>query len=163
MAKAASEPTVVHIADEQLPIQVEMADDDPKKPTRKTAPPTKTITRGKGQTLPPTTTEQEDRQAAAHGIREEAVKKGQRWINRLWEITQAILAVGVTFTTCFVLAYLTIMSVGKEFELSANALLLVGYLVVMATSIITSYFQRTNHVRQGGVAPDSETQPYRGR
>lgn len=110
-----------------------------------------TVTKGQGKTLSPTTTEESDR-----------VTAGQRYVNRLWEHTQAAIAIGVTFTTCGVLAFLTIASVMNEVELSANALLLVGYLVVMATSIITSYFTRTNHEKTGGVGPKA-SEPYLGR
>lgn len=142
---AESSPTTVLIAPEQPPVPVVMEKESLVAFGKST-----TVTKGEGTTLHPTTTEESDR-----------VTAGQRYVNRLWEHTQAAIAIGVTFTTCFVLAYLTIVSVKDDIELSANALLLVGYLVVMATSIITSYFTRTNHDKTGGVGP--KDQGYRGR
>lgn len=111
-----------------------------------------TVAKGEGLTLSPTTTEAEDK-----------VTEGQRYVNRLWEHTQAAIAIIVVFTTCFVLGFLTIVSVLNQIELTANALLLVGYLVVMATSIVTSYFTRTNHQAIGGVGPKPLESAYQGR
>lgn len=139
------EPTPIIIADQQKPVAVivepaSLADFNK----------SMTVSKGEGLTLHPTTTEESDR-----------VTAGQRYVNRLWEHTQAAIAITVTFTTCFVLAYLTIISVQNNIELTANALLLVGYLVVMATSIITAYFTRTNHEKTGGIGPKAEG--YTGR
>lgn len=140
-------PTPVIIAEEQKPVPVVLEKQSLVNLNKAT-----TVTKGEGTTLHPTTTEESDR-----------VTAGQRYVNRLWEHTQAAIAIGVTFTTCFVLAYLTIKSVQGQVELSANALLLVGYLVVMATSIITSYFTRTNHEKTGGVGPKPDEGTYKGR
>lgn len=128
------EPIPVVLADGQLPILGA------------------TVTKDMGTTLAPTTTEEHDR-----------VTSGQRHINRLWEYTQASVAIFVTITTCAVLAGITIISVIMQVELSSNALLLVGYLVVMETSIITSYFTRTNHEKTGGVGPKASDRGYEGR
>ena len=68
---------------------------------------------------------------------------GQRRINILWELTQAIIAIAVTLATLYVSAKLTIdgSSDMAAFLLLSNAFFLV----------IGFYFGRTNHTRTGGV------------
>lgn len=70
---------------------------------------------------------------------------GQRTINVLWEVTQAIIAIAVTLDTLYVAGQLAlIVSGGKSdsaFLLLSNAFFLV----------IGFYFGRTNHQRMGGV------------
>ena len=74
---------------------------------------------------------------------------GQRRINLIWEITQAIIAVAVTLGTLGVVG--TLILRGDD---TATAFLLLSNAFFM---IVTSYFQRTNHTRVGGVgAKDSE-------
>lgn len=138
------DPTTVLITPDQPPVAVVVKGGN--------LPSQKTTTKGKGTTLYPTTTEAQD-----------AVSQGQRYINRLWEHTQAIIAVTVVLSTCFVLSFLTIAAVLYQLEMSSNAVLLVGHLVVMATNIVTSYFTRTNHVRQGGVGEKPDEEIYKGR
>jgi hypothetical protein len=74
--------------------------------------------------LAPTTTPEQDR----HSL-------GQRRVNLIWEITQALIALAVTVAT-FIMLY-----VGKEAAALTNAFFLV----------IGFYFGRTNHQRVGGV------------
>jgi hypothetical protein len=79
------------------------------------------------------------------------VSEGQRGINRLWERTQAIVAVQVVAVTLGVVAVLIVVPVlrgDKETAASTAALVLLSSL---ATNIITSYFTRTNHTKVGGV------------
>ncbi|MEY2500576.1 MAG: hypothetical protein QOI07_910 [Verrucomicrobiota bacterium] len=82
--------------------------------------------------LPPTTTSEENLRTA-----------GQRQINRVWEYTQAAVAVAVTFTTLFVAGSMAIRGDGNNgaFLLLSNVFFLV----------IGTYFQRTNHTKIGGV------------
>lgn len=61
--------------------------------------------------------------------------KGQRHINLIWEVTQAIIAVLVTG------AMITLAFYGMTSELLASAF---GMIVGM-------YFQRTNHTKVGGI------------
>lgn len=110
--------------------------------------PVSTVAKSEGLTASPTTTEEED-----------LVTKGQRHINRLWEYSQAIIAVGVTSVTIFVMASAAL----SERQVSSNQLLLIGMLNVMTTLILTSYFTRTNHDRQGGVGKKPTEQTYTGR
>lgn len=87
------------------------------------------------KSLPPTTTAQED-----------LTTSGQRSINRIWEITQACVAVMVTMA----FLYCEIKRVDSE-------------AVNMAfTLVIGFYFSRTNHAQIGGVGKKPE-QKYTGR
>jgi len=75
-------------------------------------------------TLPPTTTEQED-----------IVVKGQRRINLVWELTQAIIAISITGA----IIYSAIHKINNE--VLTNAFFL----------IVSMYFVRTNHTMIGGI------------
>lgn|SRR5678816_2803916 len=93
--------------------------------------------------LPPTTTAQEDVTTA-----------GQRRINLIWEITQAIIAVLVVGANMAVaIAQGLGATSSREFPsiLSSALFLVVGF-----------YFSRTNHAAIGGVGT-KPTQEYRGR
>jgi cobalamin synthase len=74
--------------------------------------------------LPPETTGEQDRKTA-----------GQRKINLVWEVTQALMALMVTSAAI----YCAIS--GKESALLGNAF----------TLIIALYFVRTNHTKIGGI------------
>ena len=82
--------------------------------------------------LSPTTTSEQDLRTA-----------GQRQINRIWEYTQAIVALFVTATTLIVAGAMAIRGEGNNgaFLLLSNVFFLV----------IGTYFQRTNHTKIGGV------------
>lgn len=83
-------------------------------------------------TVQATTTSEQDRHSA-----------GQRQINRVWEFTQAVIAVAVTSCTLVVAAWQVMYGTGDmaAFLLLSNAFFLV----------IGFYFGRTNHTRVGGV------------
>lgn len=76
------------------------------------------------------------------------VTAGQRRINIIWEVTQAVVALSVTLTTLWVAANLTISGQGNAgaFLLLSNAFFLV----------VGAYFSRTNHQRTGGVKTGDE-------
>lgn len=74
--------------------------------------------------------------------------EGQRGINRLWERTQAIIAVAVVLVTLIVVSILIIIPVVRGEKVTDSAALVL--LSALATNIITSYFTRTNHSRTGG-------------
>jgi hypothetical protein len=61
---------------------------------------------------------------------------GQRRVNLLWEITQSVIALGITLRV--------ILGEATDTELLAYAFFLV----------IGFYFGRTNHQRTGGVGPN---------
>ena len=82
---------------------------------------------------PATTTREEDRHTAS-----------QRRVNIIWEVTQAIIAIVVTIGTLLIAGLL----VYRGDERSATAFLLLSNAFFM---IVTSYFQRTNHTKVGGV------------
>jgi hypothetical protein len=89
--------------------------------------------------LPPTTTAHDDLRTAA-----------QRRINIIWEVTQAIIAVLVTAGTLIIAAALVLRGRAD----ASTAFLLLSNAFFM---IVTSYFQRTNHTRVGGIKDDRDT------
>lgn len=74
--------------------------------------------------LPPTTTTEEDRKTA-----------GQRRVNVIWEVTQAIVAISVTLA----MIYCVLEKIESPTMASAFTLVLSTYLI------------RTNHSKTGGV------------
>lgn len=84
--------------------------------------------------VPPITTTEEDRHSY-----------GQRRINLIWEVTQAIIAVVVTMATLYVSANLALKNDSQTaaFLLLSNAFFLV----------IGFYFSRSNHTRINDLAP----------
>ena len=76
---------------------------------------------------PPNTTPEQDRHSAA-----------QRSINRIWEVTQAAIAVGVTVGTIY-----AALRMVESPELTNAFFLVIGF-----------YFGRTNHQRSGGIGGD---------
>lgn len=114
------------------------------------SPVPRTVTKGEGTTLSPTTTEAQDK-----------VTEGQRHISNVWEYCQAALAIMVVGTTLVVISVLILRK--HEQDITTNVVFLVTQLVVMATYIVTSYFTRTNHVNIGGVGPKANEPPYLGR
>lgn len=83
-----------------------------------------------------TTTSEEDRHT-----------RGQRSVNLLWEITQAVLSYGIIGVTLYVDARIAVGNV----EIAANRLSALMQLNVMAGLVIGFYFGRTNHQNVGGV------------
>jgi hypothetical protein len=96
--------------------------------------------------MSPTTTHQEDLTTA-----------GQRKINLIWEVTQAVIAILVTAANLTVAVYEGLAGVtGKPAApfpviLSSAFFLIVGF-----------YFSRTNHAAIGGVGTKPQA-PYEGR
>lgn len=68
---------------------------------------------------------------------------GQRTINAIWEVTQALIAISVTVTTLAVCAHLVVSGRSSEgaFLLLSNVFFLV----------VGTYFQRTNHTKSASV------------
>lgn len=83
-------------------------------------------------TKPSTTTSEEDRHSA-----------GQRQINRVWEFTQALIAISVTVCVLYAAVTITLRS-----DMDKTAFI---FLTNVAFTIIGFYFGRTNHQRVGGV------------
>lgn len=83
-----------------------------------------------GGSLQPTTTKQQD-----------LVVAGQRRINIIWEVTQAILAITITWANI----YCVIEGIPPG-ELSAAFFM-----------VITMYLIRTNHTKIGGVGPKTRS------
>lgn len=100
-----------------------------------TVPPPVMVTKDEGLVLAPTTTAAADK-----------VTEGQRRINLLWESSQSIISVAITFAVI----YCQIQSIQSETLNNA-------FFFVVAT-----YLQRTNHVRKGGIPPVTNGS-YQGR
>lgn len=95
-----------------------------------------------GEPAKATTTAQEDLTMA-----------GQRRINVIWEMTQAVVAIVVVLANMTVAVYNGIYQNSAAFPaVLSNALFL----------IVGFYFSRTNHANIGGIGPQP-TQPYQGR
>jgi len=96
------------------------------------------------RSIAPTTTIQEDLTSA-----------GQRAINKIWELTQAVIAISVVLAN---------MTVGVYQGLSTTAH--VEFPVILSSAlflVVGFYFSRTNHAAIGGVGPKKPQQPYEGR
>lgn len=104
---------------------------------------------------PPVQQQQHDPSVpATTTFQEDLVTAGQRRINLVWEHTQQIIAIAVTFTTLAVCAMQIWRGDGAQgaFLLLSNVFFLV----------IGTYFQRTNHTQIGGTGPKANEQ-YKGR
>lgn len=96
------------------------------------------------QPLAPTTTEQEDITTA-----------GQRRVNIIWEVTQAVIALVIVVGNVAVAVYSGFRGTAAEFPsiLSNSLFLVIGF-----------YFSRTNHQAIGGIGrKGNESQTYHGR
>ena len=94
--------------------------------------------------LKPTTTAEQDLAAASKRDELALVKLGQRRVNIIWEITQAVIAVVTVCGTLMIAGVLVLRgdtSAQTAFLLLSNAFFM----------IVTAYFQRTNHTKIGGV------------
>lgn len=86
---------------------------------------------------PPTTTTEQDRQAAGVRAGLTATAHGQRRVNLIWESTQAVIAVAVTASLIYAeLHQIPADNLSRAFTL-----------------IIAIYFVRMNHIKVGGVGP----------
>lgn len=104
--------------------------------TTTTAPLPVPVAKADNLTLMPTTTAQED-----------VVTAGQRHINRVWEYSQAAIALMITAA----IVYCAINEINSD-ELSNGFFLIIGF-----------YFSRANHSAIGGVGRKPLEGPYQGR
>lgn len=94
--------------------------------------------------MPPRTTEQED-----------ITLHSQRYINKIWELTQAIIAIVVVGSNMIAALYNVFKNrdVDVPMILSSSLFLVIGF-----------YFSRTNHQTIGGVGSKANLdQEYKGR
>jgi hypothetical protein len=95
--------------------------------------------------------------SAALTSEEALTTEGQRGINRLWERTQALIAIAVVWTTLFVVSVVIVAPLFRDdpnqvmLTASAAGLVLLSNLVGNVTGF---YFSRTNHQKIGGVGSD---------
>lgn len=77
---------------------------------------------------------------------------GQRWTNRLWEVTQATIAISVVLIALVVAAIVALWTLRMEGEGAlASQTAALGLLSNSLFLVIGFYFGRTNHQRTGGV------------
>lgn len=82
---------------------------------------------------------------------EDQTKAGQRRVNLIWETTQAILAVSVTFATLYIAGSLALRGQTNLGDHGAFLLLSNAFFAIVST-----YLTRTNHSRTGGVKSEYE-------
>ena len=105
------------------------------------------------ESLPPTTTTQEDLTTA-----------GQRAINMIWETTQARLALGVVLFTILINGLTTILAIVLSVDFTTSAIMGLSFLNLICSGVISFYFSRTNHAAIGGIGRKSNAnEPYLGR
>jgi FtsH-binding integral membrane protein len=94
---------------------------------------------------PATTTSEQDLRSAES--RDQFAKRtaGQRRINIVWEVTQALLAISVVESALYVAVSL---SLGSDGNVRQTALVMI---VGLANLVTGFYFGRTNHARIGDV------------
>lgn len=124
--KAPASPLPVEVANEE-PLQVAVAQATPPAPIK---------TPDGKLSLPPNTTEADDK-----------VTAGQRHINRIWEYSQSFIALSITLA----IIYCAINEITSQ-ELSNGFFLIIGF-----------YFGRANHQNQGGVGAKPQEGVYIGR
>lgn len=78
-------------------------------------------------------------------FQEDLTKAGQRHINVMWESTQKATALIVTTATMIACCFLIYQG--------DTALVMAAFLFLsnICTQVLTTYFQRTNHTKTGGV------------
>lgn len=97
---------------------------------------------------PPPSRVKAERTAAARISDETSLRtSGQRKINLIWEATQAVVTVLVVSSTLYIAGSLVLSSTSDNSDRGAAFLLLSNAFFM----IVTAYYQRTNHVRTGGV------------
>ena len=80
---------------------------------------------------------------------------GQRRVNIIWEITQAIIALSVVMASMGAATWLTVQGSAQQIP---------TMLSMAFGTVVGFYFSRTNHAAIGGVGPKpTDTQDYIGR
>lgn len=139
------EPAPVVVANPE-PIDVKIADSTPSDTTAQT---TARIVAAEAAAIAAATAAKAAAEAAA------LTTEGQRGINRLWERTQAIIAIVVVVVTMIVIAVLIVAPVLRGQDLNPTGVTALVLLSSLSTNIVTSYFTRTNHTKVGGVGGGS--------
>lgn len=106
--------------------------------------------------IPPATTEAEKDAASQRLIHEQSAAKtteeedrhsaGQRQINVVWENTQKLIALSVTWVSLMIASWLAVMGATESVQTAALV-----FVFGVANLVIGFYFGRTNHQRVGGV------------
>lgn len=113
-------------------------------------PPDKLVTKDSGQTLAPTTTEEQDK-----------VREGQRTVNLIWERTQRAIAIFSVFSGIAINALVIGLIMALAREMTVNQLAIISmclqFINLTAGIVIGFYFSRTNHTKTGGVAENQQS------
>jgi len=90
---------------------------------------------------------------AATTFQQDLVTAGQRQINLIWESAQKQIAVWVVFGTVIIDGAVVILLILTGRELSASVAMVLGFLHMITSNVLSFYFSRTNHTQTGGVGP----------
>lgn len=119
-------------------------------------PPRPDVIKGEGDTLAPTTTEQDD-----------LVTQAQRDINKIWEVTQSRIAVIVVGGGIAVNALLVMIVALFGIEITVTRLSIITiclqFINLTVGVVIGFYFSRINHNQRGGVGKQPDAAAYMGR
>jgi len=86
--------------------------------------------------------------AATTTAQEDLTHAGQRRVNIIWERTQAFIAGAVTVASLAVVSLAIFLPINGPIAMAG-----IVFVTNLASLVINSYFQRTNHTRVGGVGP----------
>jgi|GEM_PF-2245278 len=84
---------------------------------------------------------------------EDDVRKGQRFVNLIWETMQATIAASVVGATIYVSSSIALMILKSESSDKQGAASFTAFMLIsnLASLIVGFYFGRTNHQKTGGV------------
>lgn len=151
------EPTPSPVADVEVPPSVTATEPLPVIIVDQGAPPPRPdVIKGEGDTLAPTTTEQDD-----------LVTEAQRNINLIWETTQSKIALIVVGGGIVVNGFLVIAVALWDIDISVVQLSVVTiclqFINLTVGVVIGFYFSRMNHANRGGVGKQPQEAAYTGR
>lgn len=87
---------------------------------------------------------------------QDETKKGQRFVNLIWETMQALIAGSVVTTTLVVSSMIALVILKPEASEKQSAMAITAYMLIsnLVSLIVGFYFGRTNHQKIGGVGGD---------
>lgn len=156
-----STPESITQSDEPAPVPVVAAEGTPTEPSpviiQSVVPsPRPDVIKGGGDTLAPTTTEQDD-----------LVTQAQREINKIWEVTQSRIALIVVGGGIAVNSFLVMIVALLGIEITVTRLSVITiclqFINLTVGVVIGFYFSRMNHANRGGVGKQPQEAAYTGR
>lgn len=150
------EPTPSPVINEEVSPEVMATEPLPVIIQSVVAPPRPDVIKGEGDTLAPTTTEQDD-----------LVTEAQRNINLIWETTQSKIALIVVGGGIVVNGFLVVAVALWDIDISVVQLSVVTiclqFINLTVGVVIGFYFSRMNHANRGGVGRQPQEAAYTGR